>query len=80
MFVSRNLSVKNITDYRGGDKLVWFEEVVGQESFVYPAVVSRRDKAFDFIDYGGFFDIVYHLRRAQNEPKVLLKLRDIRLA
>jgi len=83
LFLTRSLKVKNITDYKQQEKLIWFQEDTSENmNFVYPAQVSGSDKIFTFLDYARRFDIIYNLRKERNRPdlQVILKLRDSRIS
>ena len=83
LFLTRRLKVKNITDYKTANKLVWFEDCSnGNTSYIYPVRVSRANKIFGFLDYGEYFDITYSLvrDRSLSGNEIILKAKDVRIA
>ncbi|RKY43413.1 MAG: single-stranded-DNA-specific exonuclease RecJ [Candidatus Omnitrophota bacterium] len=82
LFISRGVSVKNITTSRdNGKKIIWFEQREKGKDWVFPAQVSLNNKVFQLIEYTNIFDIVYSLREdASSIAPVVLKLQDIRIS
>ncbi len=83
LFVTKNLSVRNVTNDKWGNKLVWFSEnKEGQNNFTYPAQVRVSNKLFSLMDYAESFDIVYKVRpKGRNYiTPLILRIEDVRIS